>query len=137
MRRFLLVIAFVLIVIAGVAVWWWHRDTSPISIRRSDVVSVSIEPVPEGPASPIFDAKDSNGSRPLRLILADVPVPLPGPGVQPLGCRTGGDLIIALRDGRTITYGPCHHPASIRHLWRKIVMVLSHGRCHQPCAPPE
>ena len=137
MKRVLFVIASVVIIVAALAAWWWHRNTSPISIHRSDVVSVSIEPVPEGPMSPVFDATGSEGSRPLRLVLADVPVPLPGPGVQPLGCRTGGDLIIALRDGRTITYGPCHHPASIRHLWNRMLVVLSHGRCQQPCAPPQ
>jgi hypothetical protein len=36
-----------------------------------------------------------------------IPVPLPAPSWQGLVCRTGGDVIVTLRDGSEITYGPC------------------------------
>jgi hypothetical protein len=136
-KRFLLLgiaVGALIVVLLG-ALFLWRPKSAPISIRRSDVVSVRIEPEPEGPMSPIFDRKESNGSRSLNSILNAIPVPLPGPDRQPFGCSSGGDLIITLRDGREITYGPCSHPRSIRRLWASMVTVLSDGRCTRPCAP--
>ena len=137
-RRWVFVsgIAAAALVVGGV-LWWWHVRTRPIEIRWADVVSVRLQPVPEGPVPPAFERRPTSSySRPLSLIENAIPAPLPGPGVQPFGCQAGGDLIIQLADGRSITYGPCRHPGSIRALWARIEIVLSHGRCTRPCAPP-
>jgi hypothetical protein len=56
---------------------------------------------------------------------------------MPIGCDMGGDLVLNLRDGRTITYGPCRHRDPIRALWGHIAMVESNGRCTDGCAPTE
>jgi hypothetical protein len=136
MKRGVVLVASVLVLVAGAAVWWWHGTSHPIDIRASDVASVRIEPVPEGPVFPVFDLSRSAGSRPLGLILDDIPIPLPAPGVQPIGCGGGGNLIVTLRDGTVVTYGPCRHPASVRHLWSRMMTIETDGRCEPSCAPP-
>jgi hypothetical protein len=112
---------------------WWTVGSSPINIQLTDVASIQIQPVPEGP--PLGPVTPQ--SQQWTLIETAIPIPLPGPVNQPIGCDQGGDLIVNLRDGRTVTYGPCRHPQAIRALWARLETVESNGRCTEGCAPPE
>ncbi len=122
-------VALVLLVVVA------YVHSRPIQIRDDDVVSVRIFAVPEGPVNQTFERSPTNsGSRPLSLIAASVPTPLPHPAWQ-FGCSIGGTIEIDLQDGRTISYGPCRRPKSINHLWAVIVDVLLNGRCRPNCGP--
>jgi hypothetical protein len=124
--------ALVALVALGVVAYLHGR---PIQIRPGDVVSVSIFAVPEGPLSQQFERSPTNsGSRPLSLISASIPAPLPHPAWQ-FRCSGGGTIEIELQDGRTISYGPCRRPKSINHLWAVIIDVLLNGRCRPSCGP--
>jgi hypothetical protein len=95
-----------------------------LSAGYSDVASIHLQPVPEGPTSPMFVPEPrSVGDRPLALVRDLVPEPLPKPLDQPRSCDHGGDLIIILKDGREITYGPCDYPWQISQLWGAMIEV--------------
>jgi hypothetical protein len=135
-HRTLLVVAGVSLTLAAAGLIWWHSRYQPINVDRADVVSVRIQPVPEGPPGPAFVVTASGStSRPLSMVAAAIPVPLPGPGVQPFGCGAGGDLIVTLNDGHVITYGPCRRPASIDRLWAVMLNAATGGRCLPRCGP--
>jgi hypothetical protein len=106
--------------------------SSPIDVHLGDIASLQLQPVPEGPTLVLKPANQE-----WSLIEGAIPIPLPAPVDQPLGCDSGGDLIVGLKDGRTITYGPCRHPKTIRALWARIEVVDSKGRCTNGCAPTE
>src|SRR6266516_4126014 len=117
-----------LVLLIGIGVMGYVHGR-PIQIRPGDVMSVRIFPVPEGPVPPPFERSPTDsGSRPLSLIGASIPMPLPHPAWQ-FGCSTGGTLEIKLQDGRTISYGPCRRPNSINHLWAVMVDALENSRC--------
>jgi hypothetical protein len=116
---------------------WWPVESSPIDVKLADIASIRIQPVPEGPTFLWTNPPTSPPNERSALIEAAIPIPLPGPEVQPLWCTEGGNLIVNLRDGRTITYGPCRHPQPIRALWATIDRVEANGRCTEPCAPTE
>jgi hypothetical protein len=108
----------------------------PISISADGgVAEIGIQPIPEGPPGPVFERTPvSPGVRSLALIEAYIPDPLPAP-LNQWFCRQGGDLTVALGNGRQVIYGPCFRPASIDRLWAEIVFVDSNGKCAPKCGP--
>ena len=120
----------------GLQLNWWPA-ARPIDVQLIDIASIQLQPIPEGPTLIWNHAPTSPYSDQQAQIEAAIPIPLPGPELQPIGCNLGGDLIVRLRDGRAITYGPCRHPASIRALWSRLIVVLADPKCRQPCAPAE
>jgi hypothetical protein len=46
--------------------------------------------------------------------------PLPPPLVQPRGCVRGQLLVLGLRDGRTLRYGPCRLPGPVESLRHRL-----------------
>ena len=128
------VLALVIVVALGITLYLHGRS---IQVRRGDIVSVRLVPIPEGPqTSSSFERAPSqgSGSQPLSIILDSIPIPLPHPAWQ-FGCSTGGTLEIELQDGRVVSYGPCHRPKSINHLWAVMIDILGHGACRPNCGP--
>lgn len=110
----------------------FHRSIS--AAAHGGIVRVALIPIPEGPGAPTFERTPGNPrSKPLSLIERFVPDPLPAPLAQ--GCHAGGDLVVTFADGAQLTYGPCHRPASIDHLWAEMAFVLSNGKCSPRCGP--
>jgi hypothetical protein len=121
--------------IIGAALWWTLRFAS-VAVNRSDIVSLDIEPYPEGSPFPAFQRIPSEpGARPLTLVEDFIPIPLPAPTRYQGSCRSGGHLVIKLANGRTISYGPCTRPSSIDHLWAHMVDIRSNGTCRPRCGP--
>jgi hypothetical protein len=117
MRR--LVLALLVIVAAGFAgFWWFWLRWSGIS--GQEVIAVRVQPVPEGPTMQFT----LHSAPSLRLIERYIPDPLPAPGVQTPFCASGVDVVVTLKDGRKITYGPCHRPASIDALRAEMAHVM-------------
>ncbi len=138
--RWLLVAGLLIgvVALAGIrGLLWWPVAASPIDVQLTDITNIEIQPVPEGPEILWNNPPTSPFSEQRHMIEAAIPSPLPGPEVQPLWCRVGGNLIVNLRDGRAITYGPCRHPEAIRALWTTIERIESNGRCTEPCAPTD
>jgi len=106
----------------------------PISTSADGgVAEIGIQPIPEGPPGPVFARTPARqGVRSLALIEAYIPDPLPAP-LNQWFCRQGGDLTVALGNGRQVIYGPCYRPASIDRLWAEIVYVDSTGKCAPKC----
>jgi hypothetical protein len=99
-------------------------STAHLRAGYSDVASIHLQPVPEGPASPMFVPEPKSvGDKPLALVRNLVPDPLPKPLDQPGSCDHGGDLIVVLKDGREIIYGPCDYPWQISQLWGAMIEV--------------
>jgi hypothetical protein len=137
-NRWLLAAALLgVLVILGVCLQlnWWPA-ASPIDVQLTDIASIQLQPVPEGPTLIWNNPPTSPYSAQRSQIEAAIPLPLPAPEWQTPGCG-GGDLIVHLRDGRDITYGPCSHPASIRALWSRLVKTLNDPSCREPCGPTE
>jgi hypothetical protein len=103
---------------AGGLSYWRYSATRPISIQRSDVIGVRIQPVPEGPS--LCFGQGCLPTPPMSSIREAIPVPLPPPSWQGPFCRMGSDVIVTLADGRDISYGPCHWPAAIEQLRGKM-----------------
>src|SRR5258705_4811148 len=82
---------------------------APIDVQLADIAGITLQPIPEGPT--LFWNHPPTGpySAQQASIEAAIPIPLPGPDLQPIGCSLGGDLIVHLRSGRDISYGPCKH----------------------------
>lgn len=120
----------------GLRLFWEPAQAGPIDVQLIDIASIQLQPVPEGPTLLWNNPPSSPYSELRSQIEAAIPNPLPAPEFQPPGC-TGGDLIVHLRDGRDITYGPCRHPASIRALWSRLIKVLSDPSCREPCGPAQ
>jgi hypothetical protein len=120
-KRALLISATVVIVAAGaITVTVLSRSNSPIGppiqVSFADIVRIGTEPFPRERSRPPFAQAPANApSYPLDLIRDLIPIPLPALLKQG-DCRTGVTLIIELRDGRVIRYGPCRRPASIEQL---------------------
>lgn len=99
-------------------------STRHLASGYKDIASIHLQPVPEGPTSPMFvPTPKSAYEKPLALVRGLVPDPLPRPLDQPRSCDHGGDLIIVLNDGREITYGPCDYPWQISQLWGAMIQV--------------
>jgi hypothetical protein len=111
----------------------FHRSTSAAAHRG--VVRVELIPIPEGPVGPGFErTPPTENSKPLSLIQRFIPDPLPAPLAQAF-CGGGGDLVVTFADGQQLTYGPCHRPAAIDHLWAEMIYVLDDGKCSPRCGP--
>ncbi len=131
-------VAFVLVGVAGSGPLrgLFHRGKGTISATaHGGVVRVNLFAIPEGPPAPAFERGPHHvlGSRPLSRIERFIPDPLPVP-LDQNGCTMGGDLVITFADDEKITYGPCHRPASIDHLWAEMIYVLDPG-CAPRCGP--
>src|SRR5205085_5624129 len=90
---------------------WWSYDPEgnlDISHRSTDasqlldprghgrIISVQLQPVPEGPVSSLYRRGASTTNRrdrPLRAIAGYIPRPLPAP-LDQNGCGSGGDLVV-------------------------------------------
>ena len=85
------------------------------SIPARQVVSVVVQPWPEGPASPSFSIhSDERRTFLLSLIQKDIPDPLPSTLSQPADCTVGQKVTFRLADGRDVVYGPCRRPREIQ-----------------------
>jgi hypothetical protein len=86
----------------------------------SAVVRVSTSPWPQGPIGPVAATKPVPGIYvPLQEMKDVMPKTLPPNPRQE--CREGARVEITLKDGRTLTYGPCDRPASIERL--RVVLI--------------
>ena len=127
--------AVLAVVAAAMGFLWWPTSAAPIDVPLVEITGIRIQPVPEGPTLYWPHPPTSPPNADLAAVEAAIPDPLPGPISQPIWCTVGGNLIIEIADGRSITYGPCRHPASIRALWATLVRLQ--GPCVEPCAPFE
>jgi hypothetical protein len=99
-------------------------STRHLTSGYDDIASIHLQPVPEGPTSPMFVPTPTSAyDKPLALIRSLVPDPLPRPLDQPRSCDHGGDLIIVLKEGAEITYGPCDYPWQISQLWGAMIQA--------------
>jgi hypothetical protein len=135
MRRWLVALAALAVVVALVT----YARSRPLDVHVQDIESVSIDPYPEGPPGPTFmrgpGERGNLLQAPLELLEPFIPDPLPNTAWQGLNCRMGGNLIVTLRDGDSITYGPCRRPESINELWAHMLHVFSNGECRPRCGP--
>jgi len=110
----------------------------PGSINASlgQIRSIHLQPVPEGPTGPLFVPRPRHQDElPLQLVQDFVRTPLPAPLNQG-HCGGGGDLIIVLKSGRSITYGPCRWPWQISELWGAMIESGEAVDCAaQPTSP--
>jgi hypothetical protein len=112
-------------------------DGTP-AIHRDDIVSVTTQPIPEGPTAPIFvdhahSVEYVRQEFDLGRLRPAIPDPLPATLDQG-DCEVGGTLVIETAD-RTIGYGPCRLPQSILDLWTRLYEIATHGECRPDCAP--
>jgi hypothetical protein len=131
-RKTAWVVAAILVLVLGAGVYVVVRSHEPIRISRADVVSVRLQPIPEGP---VLEFGSSGDRHPVDAIRDRIPVPLPHPVWQGFSCSGGGDLIVTLANGRQISYGPCRRPAAINALWAQMVSIASDGACEPRCGP--
>jgi hypothetical protein len=109
----------------------WLGDSGAFDLSSShlpygyrDIASIHLQPVPEGPVSPFFRPHPTRiDDQPLALVADLIPDPLPRPLNQPFGCDHGGDLIVMLKNGKQITYGPCSYPWQISQLWGAMIQT--------------
>jgi hypothetical protein len=111
----------------------FHHDIA--TSAHGGIVEVRMAPIPEGAAPNPFERSPSDRAWSLQRIVPFIPDPLPAPLFQGPACGMGGDLVVTFADGYEVTYGPCHRPASIDHLWAEIDSVMSHGACDPRCGP--
>jgi hypothetical protein len=91
-------------------------------VGLDQIRSIHLQPVPEGPTGPLFVPQPRHPNElPLALVQDFVRAPLPAPLPQPHGCSNSGDLVIVLKNGREITYGPCRWPWQISELWGAMI----------------
>jgi hypothetical protein len=135
MRRWLIVLVG-LAFVAAAAVYMRSR---PLNVHAADISKLEIDPFPEGPPGPTFTHEPMQGDATflfdLNLVEPFIPDPLPNTAWQGLNCGMGGNLIVTLLDEDTITYGPCHRPASIDALWAHMLDISSGGACRPTCGP--
>jgi hypothetical protein len=111
--------------------------SSPINVGYGQIRSIHLQPVPEGPTGPLFVPQPRHADElPLALVRSFVITPLPAPLDQP-HCGGGGDLIIVLKDGRQITYGPCRWPWQISELWGAMIASGEAVGCRPPDVPSD
>src|SRR5689334_10597453 len=99
-------------------------SSSHLAYHASDIASIHLQPVPEGPAGNYYVRHpNSVDQKSLNLVGAFLPDPLPTPSNQPHTCQGGGDMIIKLKNGRGLTYGPCRWPWQISELWGAMIQT--------------
>jgi hypothetical protein len=81
---------------------------------------IQMQPIPEGAVGYPYSRSGKINTLSLSQIERYIPDPLPHSVWQGLSCHIGGDLIVTLSDGRTISYGPCRYPRSIAVMWADI-----------------
>jgi hypothetical protein len=133
MRRWLIVLAGLALVAAAVV----FMRSRPLDVHVADISSLEIDPYPEGPPGPTFSrepvAEDTSLVFDMKRVEPFIPDPLPNTAWQGFTCSMGGNLIVTLLDAETITYGPCHRPASIDALWAHMFEISSGGACQPRC----
>lgn len=92
----------------------------PERLRRLDAPK-SGDPATGRAAASVCPEAGTHGDEPLGLVIHLVPDPLPDPLDQGVSCQGGGDLIVRLKSGRWITYGPCSWPSQIAQLWGAMI----------------
>ncbi|MDQ3986326.1 MAG: hypothetical protein M3280_07495 [Actinomycetota bacterium] len=124
MRRVTILSAIFVAAVTTVA-FYIQRQSQPLPFGRDDVVSIWLEPYPEGPNSPAFALRPSGSDRPLANIEESIPSPLPRDVWQGVFyCEFGGNVVVELASGDRIEYGPCRRPASIEGMRRAILDAL-------------
>lgn len=119
----------VLAVAPVLAAWITIVHAQPIRVSRGDIVSIRLQPIPEGPG---LSAAEEELAR--EEIRESIPIPLPHPAWN-IFCEFGGNMIIELRNGDEVSYGPCRRPASINHLWAVLIDFRTGGKCRPNCGP--
>ena len=98
------------------------KSSGHINAGYDQIRSIHLQPVPEGPTGPLFVPQPRHADElPLELVRSFVVPPLPAPLDQP-HCGGGGNLIIVLKSGRRVTYGPCRWPWQISELWGAMII---------------
>ena len=110
----------------------------PAAAHRG-ITRIDLVPIPEGPMAPPFErapppCSDRACPKPLASIQRFIPDPLPAP-LNQWSCGMGGDLVVTFADGKRVTYGPCHRPASIDRLWAEMIYIMENGKCAPRCGP--
>ena len=100
------------------------KQSFPLDFSREDVVAVWLEPIPEGPQSPRFVMEPRDGDRSLTLITDAIPSTLPRDIWQGFTCNMGGNVVVEVRDGDPIRYGPCRRPDAIENLRQEMLAAL-------------
>lgn len=116
-------VAAVVILAVAVGYYLW-KQSSPLPLTEEDVVAVWLEPIPEGPSSPTFLRQPDKKERSLSKIAHAIPSPLPRDVWQGFGCDIGGNVVVEIRDGSEIRYGPCRRPEQIQDLRREMLQAL-------------
>lgn len=127
MKRWLVML---IIVLAVVLIWLAIARPGPLSAvyyqsipvaASGGVTEIDVVLVPEGPTLSVRDVPSrAGGVIPLASVQRFIPDPLPAPEFQWI-CDRGSDMVITLRSGKQVTYGPCRRPASIDRLWTELV----------------
>jgi hypothetical protein len=134
-RRWLIALAALGVGVAAIV----YLRGRPLDVHVQDIESVTTDPYPEGPPGPTATRKalpdETSYLFGLDRVARFIPDPLPNTAWQGLNCSMGGNLIVTLRDGKTIRYGPCRRPDSINDLWAHMFDVASDGACRPRCAP--
>ena len=135
MRRWLIVLGGLALVAAALT----YMRSRPLDVHVADISKLEIEPFPEGPPGPTFTREPVQEHTTfvfeLKRLEPFIPDPLPNTAWQGLNCGMGGNLIVTLLNDDTITYGPCHRPASVDALWAHMLDISSGGACRPRCGP--
>jgi hypothetical protein len=101
----------------------------PIPVApHGGVERLQLGPFPEGEIPPAFERSPGpEASIPLALVARSIPDPLPAALFQGWSCGYGGNLIVTLADGTSVTYGPCKRPAPVERLRQAMLRVLDQG----------
>ena len=113
-----------ILVAVGVVVALVVRERPPLPFGVGDIAAIWLEPIPEGPVSPRFVRAPEKGEMPLSDIADAIPSPLPHAVSQGFGCTMGGDVVVRLRSGDELRYGPCKRPSSIEVLREEALAAL-------------
>ncbi len=102
-------------------------SSSQLPYHASDIASIHLQPVPEGPAGDYYVRHPRTVDQmSLDLVGALLPDPLPRPSNQPHTCQGGGDMIIRLKNGLELRYGPCRaRRAELEHVRQSLRNALA------------
>jgi hypothetical protein len=94
-------------------------SSSHLPYHPSDIASIHLQSEISGPY--FLSHPKRLDDMPLELVGGFLPDPLPRPLDQPHGCDHTGYLIVKLKNGRELTYGPCSYPWQISELWGAMI----------------
>lgn len=123
MKRTVLAVLVAIVAAAGIAFYFNRQDTR-LAYSPADVVSLWLDPIPEGPVSPKFVPQPGEDELPLDTVAHAIPSSLPDDVWQGLNCDRGGDVVVELQDGDEIRYGPCRRPTAIEELRKEMLEAL-------------